>query len=71
MGDGDTGAALNSYSSTGKLHTSLLVHQMSDNTPPNHVTLRMNRDFMKHMRLNYPDVIKSTHPRYGTIHTYI
>ena len=31
------------------------------------VTLRMNRDFMKHMRLNYPDVIKSTHPRYGTI----
>ena len=31
------------------------------------VTLRMNRDFMKHMRLNYPEVIKSTHPRYGTI----
>jgi len=26
------------------------------------VTLRMNRDFMKHMRLNYPEVIKSTHP---------
>ena len=33
------------------------------------VTLRMNRDFMKHMRLNYPEVIKSTHPRYGTINS--
>ena len=35
------------------------------------VTLRMNRDwnydFMKDMRLNYPDVIKNTHPRYDTI----
>jgi hypothetical protein len=31
------------------------------------VTLRMNRDFMKHMRLNYPEVIKNTHPRYSTI----
>jgi hypothetical protein len=32
------------------------------------VTLRMNRDFMFHMRLYYPEVfIKSTHPRYGTI----
>jgi hypothetical protein len=27
----------------------------------------MNRDFMKHMRLYYPQVIKSTHPKYGTI----
>ena len=27
----------------------------------------MNRDFMQHMRLYYPEVIKSTHPRYGTI----
>ena len=31
------------------------------------VTLRMNRDFMQHMRLYYPEVIKSTHPRHGTI----
>ena len=31
------------------------------------VTLRMNRDFMQHMRMYYPEVIKSTHPRYGTI----
>ena len=31
------------------------------------VTLRMNRDFMQHMGLYYPEVIKSTHPRYGTI----
>ena len=31
------------------------------------VTLRMNRDFMKHMWLYYPQVIKSTHPKYGTI----
>jgi len=26
------------------------------------VTLRINRDFMQHMRLYYPEVIKSTHP---------
>ena len=28
---------------------------------------RMNRDFMIHTRLYYPEVIKSTHPRYDTI----
>ena len=33
------------------------------------VTLRMNRDFMEFMRANYPDVIKSTHPKYGSIIT--
>jgi hypothetical protein len=27
----------------------------------------MNRDFIQHMRLYYPEVIKSTHPTYGTI----
>jgi hypothetical protein len=32
------------------------------------VTLRMNRDFMKHMWLRYyPEVIKSAHPTYDTI----
>jgi len=31
------------------------------------VTLHMNRDFMEHMRLYYPEVIKSTHPLFGTI----
>ena len=31
------------------------------------VTLRMNRDFMEHMRLYYPEVIKSSHPTFGTI----
>ena len=31
------------------------------------VTLHMNRDFIEHMWLYYPEVIKSTHPRYGTI----
>ena len=29
----------------------------------------MNRDFMEFMRANYPDVIKSTHPKYGSIIT--
>ena len=33
------------------------------------VTVRMNRDFMEFMRANYPDVIKSTHPKYGSIIT--
>ena len=28
---------------------------------------RADAYFMKHMRLNYPEVIKITHPRYGTI----
>ena len=27
----------------------------------------MNRDFMEHMRLYYPEVIKSSHPTFGTI----
>jgi hypothetical protein len=31
------------------------------------VTLRMNRSFMEHMRLYYPEVIKSTHPLFDTI----
>jgi hypothetical protein len=31
------------------------------------VTLRLNRDFMAHMRLYYTEVIKSTHPLFGTI----
>jgi hypothetical protein len=34
MVDADTGATLNSCSSKGKLHTPLLAHQMSENTPP-------------------------------------
>ena len=31
------------------------------------VTLGMHRDFMQHMRLYYPEVIKSTHPTHDTI----
>ena len=31
------------------------------------VTLRMNRDFIHHIRLYYPEVINSTHPTYGSI----
>ena len=31
------------------------------------VTLRMNRDFMEYMRTYYPEVIKSVHPKYGTV----
>jgi hypothetical protein len=31
------------------------------------VTLRMNREFMEHMRLHYSEVIKSTHPLFITI----
>ena len=31
------------------------------------VTLRMNRDFMEHMWLYYPEVIKTTHPTFDTI----
>ena len=31
------------------------------------VTLRMNRDFMEYMRICYPEVIKSVHPKYGTV----
>ena len=31
------------------------------------VTLHMNWDFMEHMRLYYPEVIKSPHPTYDTI----
>ena len=31
------------------------------------VTLRMNRDFLQHMQLYYPEVIKSTHPTYVTV----
>ncbi len=31
------------------------------------LTLRMNIEFMEHIRLYYPVVIKSTHPLFGTI----
>ena len=31
------------------------------------VTLHMNWDFMEHMWLYYPEVIKSPHPTYDTI----
>ena len=31
------------------------------------VMLRMNRDFMEYMRTYYPEVIKSVHPKYGTV----
>ena len=27
----------------------------------------MNRDFMAYMRTNYPEVVKSVHPKYGTV----
>jgi hypothetical protein len=40
---------------------------MSDDEVDMVVTLRMNREFMEHMRLYYPEVIKSTHPLFGTI----
>jgi hypothetical protein len=40
---------------------------MSDDEIDMVVTLRMNREFMEHMRLYYPEVIKSTHPLFGTI----
>ena len=29
--------------------------------------MRMNRDFMEYMRTYYPEVIKSVHPKYGTV----
>ena len=29
--------------------------------------MRMNRDFMEYMRICYPEVIKSVHPKYGTV----
>ena len=45
----------------------LIRSLLSDDEIDMVVTLRMNRDFMKHIRLYYPQVIKSTHPKYGTI----
>ncbi len=40
---------------------------LSDDETDMVVTLRMNREFMEHMRLYYPEVIKSTYPLFGTI----
>ena len=42
---------------------------LSDDEIDKVVTLRMNRDFMEFMRAYYPDVIKSTHPKYGSLIT--
>ena len=40
---------------------------LSDDEIDKVVTLRMNRDFMEYMRTYYPEVIKSVHPKYGTV----
>ena len=40
---------------------------LSDDEIDKVVTLRMNRDFMEYMRICYPEVIKSVHPKYGTV----
>ena len=40
---------------------------LSDEEIDKVVTLRMNRDFMEYMRTYYPEVIKSVHPKYGTV----
>ena len=40
---------------------------LSDEDIDKVVTLRMNRDFMEYMRTYYPEVIKSVHPKYGTV----
>ena len=32
-----------------------------------HRLSHMNRDFMEYMRTCYPEVIKSVHPKYGTV----
>ena len=40
---------------------------LSDDEIDKVVTLRMNRDLMEYMRICYPEVIKSVHPKYGTV----
>ena len=42
---------------------------LSDDEIDKVVTLRMNREFMEYMRTNYPEVIKSMFPKYGTLVT--